>query len=387
MSEAPSPSDSDSLTGGHTFSGENVIVIKIGTSTLLSDRNSGCLAIGIIARLVEITAHLQSKGFKVVLVTSGSVGSGSQKFRNFSYPKTLRRKQAMAAVGQVRLMKQYDDLFSAVNVVCAQILLTFSNLSDRSQYINTQNTFSELLKMNVVPIVNENDTVAVEELRFGDNDRLAAMVAMMLQASWFFMLTDVDGLYTSNPANDPNAKRIERVNSFRDIQAKTDSNGSTFGTGGMATKLLAAQMCSTCGIRTVITAGSRPDDILGILEGDRSIGTHFEPNPHPVRGKKRWIIGLSPQGKLIVDEGASEAIKQHKSLFAAGLVSVEGSFEGMCAVGVFNISGHEVARALVNYSSAELTRICKRSSKDIHHILGYAGAESCCHRSNIALME
>jgi glutamate 5-kinase len=364
------------------------IVVKIGTSSL-TQPETGLLALSTIASVAETLSHLRREGHRVILVSSGAVGVGCARLGLTERPKAIALKQAVAAVGQGRLIRVYDDLFTILQQPIAQVLLTRSDLVERSRYLNILNTFNELLELGVIPVVNENDTVAVEELKFGDNDTLSALVASLVKADWLFLLTDVDRLYTADPRTVPDAKAIALVDSIEELnklQIQTGTQGSKWGTGGMVTKISAARIATTAGVRTVITQGKYPRNIEKILQGEL-IGTHFTPQPEPTSARKRWIAyGLVPAGKLYLDAGAIAAISQGgKSLLAAGIKTVEGQFETQEAVQLCDNQGDEIARGLVNYSSDELQKIRGCHSREISTILGYVGAETVVHRDNLVL--
>ena len=365
------------------------IVIKIGTSSLTRSQTSQ-LALSTIATLAETLCDLRRQGNRVILVSSGAVGVGCARLGLSERPRAIALKQAVAAVGQGRLIRVYDDLFNTLQQPIAQVLLTRSDLVQRSRYLNVYNTFEALLELGVIPIVNENDTVAVEELKFGDNDTLSALVASLVEADWLFLLTDVDRLYSADPRSFPDAQPItlvKHIEQLAQMQVQTGDRGSQWGTGGMMTKISAARIATAAGVRTVITQGRFPHNIEKILQGE-SIGTQFEPQLQPSSARKRWIAyGLIPVGKLFLDEGAIVAICQAgSSLLAAGITAVEGEFDTQEAVQLCDKNGKEIARGIVNYSSAELNQIRGRHSKEISAILGYAGAETVVHRDNLALI-
>jgi glutamate 5-kinase len=366
-----------------------IIVVKIGTSSLTRPE-TGQLALSTIASLAETLCNLRRNNHKVILVSSGAVGVGCARLGLSERPKLISVKQAVAAVGQGRLMRVYDDLFTSLQQPIAQVLLTRTDLVQRSRYLNVYNTFQELLKLDVIPIVNENDTVAVEELKFGDNDTLSALVASLVHADWLFLLTDVDKLYSADPRRVPDAKPITLVSSIEELtklQVNTGSSGSQWGTGGMATKISAARIATAAGVRTVITEGKQPFNIQKIIHGE-SIGTQFEPQPEPTSARKRWIAyGLVPEGKLYLDTGAEVAISGGgKSLLAAGITAVEGEFDRDEAIQLCDRDGKEIARGLVNYSSSELEKIRGLRSSEIPQVLGYQGAETVVHRDNLVLI-
>jgi len=365
------------------------LVVKIGTSSL-TQPETGQLALSTIATLAETLSDLRRRGHQVILVSSGAVGVGCARLGLTERPRRMALKQAVAAVGQGRLIRVYDDLFTTLQQPIAQVLLTRSDLVQRSRYLNAYNTFQELLGLGVIPVVNENDTVAVEELKFGDNDTLSALVASLVEADWLFLLTDVDRLYSADPRSVPDAQPISLVShssQLAQLQVQTGDRGSQWGTGGMVTKIAAARIATAAGVRTVITEGRFPHNIEKILQGE-PLGTQFEPQLQPSRARKRWIAhGLIPVGKLHLDEGAVEAISQGgKSLLAAGITAVEGEFYAQEAVQLCDKSGSEIARGLVNYSSAELRQIQGRQSNQIPAILGHPGAETVIHRDNLVLI-
>lgn len=362
------------------------IVVKIGTSSL-TQPESGQLALSTIAALVEVLSQLRQQGNRVVLVSSGAVGVGCARLGLVERPRSMALKQAVAAVGQGRLMRIYDDFFTALQQPIAQVLLTRGDLIQRSRYVNILRTFQELLNLGVIPIVNENDTVSTDELKFGDNDTLSALVASVVDADWLFLLTDVDRLYSADPRSNPDAQPITIVKHIDELaQVQTGSSGTQWGTGGMVTKIEAARIATGAGVRTVITQGRSPQNLLKILAGE-SIGTQFEPQPRPFNARQRWIAhGLVPVGQLYLDDGAVKAIRTSgRSLLAAGITQVEGEFDSQNAVKICDRAGVEIARGIVNYNSDELEKIRGRQSDEIAEILGYEGEETVVHRDNLVL--
>lgn len=363
------------------------LVIKVGTSSLT--REDGRLALAAIAALVEKIVDLRAQGYQIVLVSSGAVGVGAARLGTIERPKTIALKQAAAAVGQGILMRVYDDLFREHHQPVAQILLTRGDLDRRSSYINAYNTFHELFRLGVMPIVNENDTVAVDELKFGDNDTLSARVASLIDADWLFLLTDVDRLYSADPRKFPNAQPIIQIDRLEDLAAlniQTGGQGSQWGTGGMVTKIAAAQIATSAGVRTVITHGQFPQNIERILKGE-PLGTQFTPQLRADSARKRWIAhGLVTVGKVYLDPGAVRAIiSDGKSLLPAGIVRIEGDFDANDAVQLCDDLGLEIGRGIVNYSSSELDRIHGHRSSDIVDLLGYVGEDTVIHRDNLVL--
>lgn len=368
-----------------------IVVIKIGTSSL-SHPESGYLQLATIAKLVEAIVHLRREGHSVVLVSSGAVGIGCGRLGLKQRPRKISKKQAIAAVGQGRLIRIYDDFFGSLQQPVAQVLLTRGNLIQRQHYMNVHATFHELLELGVVPIVNENDTVAVDELKFGDNDTLSALVASLIEADWLFLLTDVDRLYSDDPRQNPDAQPIEFVEheqlqelrqTICEKQA-VGTGGTQWGTGGMTTKLDAARIASAAGVKTVITRGDLPERIAAILNGEK-FGTQFAAQPKTVNARKRWIAyGMVPLGKLFLDDGAVNAVvNKGRSLLPAGITQVEGKFEANESVSLCDHDGKEVARGISNYSSSDIVRILGSQSEDIPKLLGFDGEETVIHRDNL----
>ncbi|KAF9559567.1 glutamate 5-kinase [Agrocybe pediades] len=329
------------------------IVIKLGSSSIVHETTHRTL-LPIISSIVETVTELQRLGHKVVLVSSGAIAVGLKRMDMEKRPNTLAGKQALAAIGQGRLIALWDNLFGQLETPIAQVLLTRGDISDRTRYTNAVNTFKKLLEMGVVPIVNENDTVSVSEIKFGDNDTLSAITASMIQADYLFLLTDVDGLYTSNPRKDPDAKQIEVVDSVADIrgQVSTTTLGSSLGTGGMETKLIAAEISTAAGVTTVITSSKHPQSIFEIIEYDlyvtrkiaapslpqlpRPPHTIFTASSEPVRDLKSWTAHtLNPSGSVIITAGAYHILSKKDSggkLLAGGVIGVIGDFASGQAV-------------------------------------------------------
>jgi len=364
----------------------STLVIKIGSSTII-DKESGFIALGNLSRLVEKVCELTRKGHKVVIVSSGAVGVGLRRFNLSQRPEQLSKVQAAAAVGQGRLMRIYDDLFSQFNQMIAQVLLTRNDISQRGQYLNGKNTLKELLNMDVVPIVNENDTV-MSEIKFGDNDTLSGLVAGMVEADWLFLMTDVDALYTANPRTNPNAKPIRIVEDIESLASKIDVSGAgtDLGTGGMQTKILAASLATAAGVNTVIIMGNDPENITRVLNKE-DLGTIFKAQQKTIADRKWWIRhGLHSFGKIYLDTGAFNAVRKNNSLFAVWITKVEGSFHSQSAVTLIDTStGEEVGRGIVNYSSVEIDRLKGQKSSEIESILGYIDSDCIIDRQNLAL--
>jgi glutamate 5-kinase len=331
------------------------VVIKVGTSSLLR-ASAGTLHLSQICSLCETVSRLRSHGIRVVLVSSGADDAGMFRLGISEKPKEVAKKQALAAVGQVHLMRYYEDIFNTIGIKCAQVLLTLENLSNRKQYVRARNTFAALFDMGVVPIVNENDTVAVEELRFGDNDTLSAQVAALVEAQWLFLLTDVDGLYTANPATDPSATRIETVENINDLDVDVGGAGTSVGTGGMVTKLTAARIACAAGCKTIVclSANLERDIEKAVVEG-ASVGTAFLPAKEGARGKKKWLLAVPVRGRVVVGVKGAKAVLRGAPLLLMHVVDVaEGEFRVQECVAIEDEDGNELARGLCNYASADV---------------------------------
>lgn len=381
------------------------MVLKVGTSTLIvSDSTGQRVQIGNVAQLVEIIAALKRKNYQVVLVSSGAVGMGCIKLGLRQKPTALRTKQAVAAAGQSQLMRMYEDLFGTVRLQVAQLLMSQSDFMDKEHWSNVKYTILECLNLGIVPIINENDTTNTPELRFGDNDNLAALTAVQLEADALFLFTDVDFLYTANPRVDPSATPLRVVHKPWALQVDTREAGSGLGTGGMATKLVAARTASTAGIPTGLINGACPSRIHSFLgymaatkgaaagedeEGGEAAlpeGTYFMAmeSEQTVGETRRWILSLPTSGELALDDGAARALAHNKSLLAVGIAKVHGRFLANEGVKLVH-RGSEIGRAVVNYSAEELEKIKGRQSAEFEELLGYPGGAEACHRDNIVL--
>jgi len=359
------------------------VVLKVGTSSLL---RGDCLHLSMLGVLAETCLDLTKRGMRVVVVTSGSVGVGC-KILNSPKPKDLAGKQAFAAVGQVHLMRMYEDFFTTLDMKIAQVLLSLDNMLERKQYENARSTFNALLSRHIIPIVNENDTVAVQDVKFGDNDTLSAHVAALVNADYLFLLTDVDGLYTCNPFKNPDAKLISVVENVEDLDVSTDGAGTELGTGGMATKLTAARYATSAGVNTVILNSSHMNKVLSVVEG-ASVGTLFLAMPKPLQGRKRWILLQPCCGKVYVTKIAMNAIEKDNSLFAAGIISCDGDFDVDDCVTINykdkeNGEEKEIGKAIVNYSCLDMDRYKGKQAEEFFELVGYSGAEAICHKNNI----
>ncbi|GFR48556.1 hypothetical protein Agub_g10455 [Astrephomene gubernaculifera] len=343
----------------------SIFVIKVGTSSLVRPEHH-TLNLSNLARLCEAVKELRAEGHHVIIVTSGAVGIGCQHL-GLAAPER-QKKRALAAIGQVQLIRYYENFLGALGLTCAQVLLTLDNLANRSQYLNARNTFTELLAYGVIPVVNENDTVAVQELRFGDNDTLSAQVAALVQADWLFLLTDVDCLYTANPKDDPTATPIYEVEDISHLHADTSTRGTQWGTGGMATKLTAGRIATAAGCTMVICNSNTPENIVRIARGEPRLGTKFFPLPHCLKGRKRWILSVPVRGKLWLSAAAVRAVRdRRRPLVASGVEQLEGDFHVQECVSLLDPSGCEFARGLASMAAPELGALLGGAPETHHH--------------------
>ena len=394
-----------------------------------------------LSTIVETAVALRQDGHRVVICSSGAIGMALRHMDLSHRPKHLPQVQALAAIGQCKLMSMWDQLFMHMRQPVAQILLTRNDIADRTQYLNAQNTFVELLNMGVIPIVNENDTLSVQEIKFGDNDTLSAITAGMVQADYLFLMTDVDCLYDKNPRSHPDAKAIEVVEDIAELDVDVSSAGSSLGTGGMGTKIVAARLATAAGVTTVITRSSKPGNISAIVRHAEAqkiaarsmensvelpsrhhaephsdyasqtdgistpvvelpavppLHTRFLPDPHPIRDRYFWLLhGLAPHGTIYIDRGAASALTNKAGLLPVGVIDVEGSFGQQECIRLSVLpkrdspvsEAEEVGRALVNYSAVEIKRIRGLRSAQIAEVLGYADSEYIAFRDSVALFK
>jgi glutamate 5-kinase len=361
------------------------VVIKVGTSTLA--HSTGKLNLNRMEQLVRQLVDLQNQGREVVLVSSGAIGIGTGRLGFSERPSSIVERQAVAAVGQCLLMQVYEKLFSEYGQIVAQVLLTRSDISDRKRYLNARNTILTLLKYHVIPIINENDTVATEELKIGENDSLSALVAGLIEADLLILLSDIDGLYTADPKLDPTATLIPLVTEINsELLGMAGGAGSALGTGGMITKLEAAQMATAAGASMVLMNGQNPAKIQTIFSGTPE-GTVFLSNQTVVNSRKRWIAyGPMVNGQLIVDSGAERALlKKGTSLLPSGIVDLDGDFEEGDLIKILNQDQVELGRGLTNYGKEQLLKIKGRKSSEIETILGFKAADEVIHRDNLVI--
>ena len=363
------------------------VVVKVGTRVLASTESG--LEEGRLRRLARQVAAFRKQGREVLLVSSGAIAAGLAKLGLHRRPRAMPAKQAAAAVGQSRLMWAYEKAFSRHGLTVAQVLLTRDDLANRRRFLNARATLQTLLAQGVIPVINENDTVAVEEIRFGDNDTLAALVTNLIEADLLVILSDVDGLYTADPRKDPAARLIpvvERVTP--EVLAMAGEARTQEGTGGMLSKVLTARRVARSGLPTVILNGTRGQALSRLLAG-RPAGTLFLPTETRLTSRKHWIAyTLRPKGRVVVDEGARRAVVERgKSLLPSGLLRVEGHFGIGDAVVCADERGRVFAKGLANYSSAEMARLCKVKTSQIQDVLGYTYTDEIIHRDNLVVLE
>lgn len=363
------------------------IVIKVGTSTITYA--NGKRNFSQIDRLAREISDLQNQGKEMILVTSGAVAVGVDRMGLPGKPKTIPGKQAAAAVGQGVLMHTYEKFFADYGQIVAQVLITKTEAIDRHRYTNTRNTFMELMRQRVIPIVNENDVVALDELKIGDNDNMSALVAGIVDADLVIILSDVDGLYTANPQTHHDAVIVPEVAEITpEIEASAGGVGSARGTGGMATKIQAAKAATSSGIHLVIASGTEKNAITRVLQGEE-LGTLFVSRENRLQFRKRWLaFGAKIAGSIVVDDGCAKAIRKAGgcSILPAGVFAVQGEFLPGSTVSVIDKDAHELARGLVHYSSAELEQIKGCNSGEIANILGHKNFDEVIHRDDLVIL-
>jgi glutamate 5-kinase len=361
------------------------LVIKIG-SALLVDQANGRLNRSWLEALAEDVARLRKRNQEVLIVSSGAIALGRRHLGLDAGKLRLEESQAAAAVGQIRLAHAYKEILEQHGLTVAQILLTLDDTEQRRRYLNARNTIRTLLSLGAIPVINENDTVATSEIRYGDNDRLAARVAQMASADCLVLLSDVEGLYTADPTQDENAQFIDRVlNITPEIEAMAGASASDVGSGGMATKIAAARIAVGAGCHMCIASGQKLHPLKRIEDGERA--TWFVPSDTPVALRKQWIAGsLRPSGAVMVDAGAVAALGRGKSLLPAGVIRAAGRFDRGDTISVLGPNGVEIARGISAYSDADTARIMGRQSSEIEALLGYSGREELIHRDDLALL-
>lgn len=360
------------------------VIIKIGSAVLTG---SDGLDLDIISQLAAEIVRLKNRGYQIILVSSGAIASGKHRMGITGPLKNIPQKQAAAAIGQGRLMRVYANAFGKHDIYCAQMLLTLSDLTDRKRFLNIRNTLATILEWGVIPIINENDTVAIDEIKFGDNDNLAAMIANLVDTHLVINLTSTAGLYDKNPATCNDAVLVPLVASCtEEIENMATGDTTSVGSGGMKSKVLAAQKVVTCGIPYIIAPGREPGVLENIFAG-RETGTLFLPATGHRNSRKHWIaFTLQPRGRLYLDEGAEKAIiEEGKSLLPSGIIRGEGSFGVGDAVVCVDRNGRPLATGLVNYSSEEIDKIKGLRTSSLEQVLGYKSYDEIIHRDNLAV--
>ena len=362
------------------------IVVKVGSHVVAAQKTG--LNVQALKRIAKNILKAKESGYEVVMVSSGAIVSGIQQLGLTTPLTSLPLKQAAAAVGQGHLIRAYDHAFEPAGQQIAQILLTNDDMVDRERFLNARHTMAALLKLGVIPIVNENDTVSVEEIKFGDNDTLAGMVANLIDAQLLIILSDVDGLFSEDPRRNPHAVLIPTVKKVTpDIEKLATGAASVEGTGGMASKVEVAKQMSASGVPTVIINGKQAGTMSDVLAG-KEVGTVFLPQKTRHTSRKHWIAFIRrTKGKLILDDGAAKAVLQRgKSLLSAGVLSIEGEFDHGDAVSCIDKKGHEIARGLVNYASSALAKVKGLKTGDINKVLGSKDYDEVIHRDNMVIM-
>ncbi len=361
------------------------IAVKIG-SALLTDRQTGTMKRAWLEAIADDVAELRREGRDVILISSGAIALGRGALGLEPGLLRLEEAQAAASVGQIALAHAYQTVFRDRGLTAAQILVTLGDTEERRRYLNARNTIETLFKLGAIPVVNENDTVATSEIRYGDNDRLAARVATMMTADCLVLLSDIDGLYTAPPAKDPNARRLDAVYAITpEVEAMAAGPASELSRGGMVTKLAAAKIAVSAGTHMVIASGKALHPLAALTGGAPC--TWFLAAANPVAARKRWIAGtLEPKGVIVIDDGARAALHKGRSLLPAGVKSVTGQFERGEAVIIRDLAGAEIGRGLIAYSADEAGLIAGRNSMEIQSILGYAGRAALIHRDDMVLL-
>jgi glutamate 5-kinase len=364
------------------------IVVKVGTSTLTAGTSR--LSIPRIFDITRQIMQLKENGAQVALVTSGAIAAGREAMSLAEAPRFTPGKQMLAAIGQPRLIAFYDQFFRMFGQISAQVLLTREDLTDRNRYLNARGTIEGLLEGGIVPIINENDTVATEEIRFGDNDNLCALVASLVEADLLLLLTDQAGLFTGDPRKDENARLIRRVDPMEipeEFWAAAGGSQTGLGTGGMVTKLRAADLARRAGVKVVITSGSEPDVILKAAAGTE-MGTLFPPLVSKLESRKRFLLAGKRSGGIIsIDDGATLALQKGGSLLPVGIRDVVGDFSRGATVRIIELSGSEVALGMTNYDSSDLKKIMGCRSDEIEEILGFTEGDEAVHHNNMLLLK
>lgn len=381
------PAESSAVSTAAPLAGARRLIVKIGSALLVDDHR---IRRDWLDSVADDIAALRARGVEVVVVTSGAIAVGREHLGLVGRPLRLEEKQAAAATGQIRLAAVYQETLARHGITVAQVLLTLDDTEMRRRHLNGRATIEALLKLGAVPVINENDTVATAEIRFGDNDRLAARVAQMISADTLVLLSDIDGLYTADPRKDPDARHVPVVTEVTpEIVAMAGEPPPGYSSGGMVTKIAAARIAMAAGCRMAIAKGKRLNPLAALLETPAAGGapaTWFLPQAEPLTARKRWIAGaLKPHGRLTVDAGAVAALARGGSLLPAGVRAVEGEFERGDLVQVLGPDGREVGRGLSAYSAEDARRLAGRRSAEIEALLGYRGRDEMIHRDDLVV--
>lgn len=363
------------------------IVVKVGTAVISTP--SGRLDLERMNNLVTQMANLAKKGYQLLLVTSGAIAAGLERLGKEERPSAIPELQAAASVGQGLLLQQYTNLFGQHDLKVGQVLLTQFDIIHREQYVNASNTFEKLFEVDVIPIVNENDTTAVEEIKFGDNDTLAALVTNLVKADALIVLTDTEGLYTADPRTNAEAKLIAEVKEITpEIEKLAGDKGTEFGSGGMVTKIRAARIVTLAGASMVVADGRRPDVLLDVM-GAKEVGTFFAPHKKKMTSRKAWIaFGRTTKGIIIVDDGAKEALRgRGKSLLPAGILACKGDFSMGDAVDIVDTQGNVFAKGLINFNTQEINKIKGLKSSEVAKVLTGEASEEVIHRDCLVILK
>ncbi|MCK3657747.1 glutamate 5-kinase [Pasteurellaceae bacterium Pebbles2] len=368
------------------MSQKKTIVVKFGTSTLT--QGSPKLNRPHMIEIVRQLAQLHHEGYRIIIVTSGAMAAGRDYLNHPQLPPTIASKQLLAAVGQSQLIQTWQQLFAIYDIHIGQILLTRADIEDRERFLNARDTLQALLDNHIIPVINENDAVATAEIKVGDNDNLSALVAILSQAEQLYLLTDQQGLFDSDPRKNPNAKLIPVVSEITDhIRSIAGGSGTNLGTGGMSTKITAADVATRSGIETIIAPGNRTNVIVDLAH-DKAIGTKFTVPADHLESRKQWLFAAPSAGTIIIDDGAESAVLiQQKSLLPAGIVSVEGNFSRGEVVKIRTQSGNDIALGMPRYNSDALSQIKGKKSQEIEQILGYEYGAVAIHRDDMIVLK
>ncbi|MCW9733295.1 glutamate 5-kinase [Avibacterium sp. 20-15] len=364
---------------------KKTIVVKFGTSTLTQGTTK--LHRPHMMEIVRQITQLHQAGFHIIIVTSGAMAAGRDYLNHPQLPPTIASKQLLAAVGQSQLIQTWEQLFSIYDIHIGQILLSRADIEDRERFLNARDTLNALLDNGIIPVINENDAVATAEIKVGDNDNLSALVAILAQAEQLYLLTDQQGLFDSDPRNNPQAKLLSVVEKITDaIRQIAGGSGTNLGTGGMSTKVIAADVATRSGVETIIAPGNRPNVIVDLAYGE-NIGTKFTVQTDRLESRKQWLFAAPSAGTIIIDEGATSAVLiQHKSLLPAGIAQIEGRFSRGEVVKIQQSNGNVIALGIPRYNSDALNLIKGKKSQEIPHILGYEYGAVAVHRDDMVVL-